>query len=238
VDWEKLRDQYLFAVYSEEPGRHRTLKKQRAPRRPRNIGRRQDWNMDAIEKEATKAIDEVRGVGSASQKETHVVDAKKEDNHRGIKDGLSEAQSAGTIPKQSHAESTKTPDAVDSESDSDSTQDADRDEFPIHSTTNKADTVMPGILKSGTSTVKKTTNVRQADDVAFNGKPIEDYTPSKGNCPGPGDVAANPIPCAPPDLSKICNKYDDAGSFKACFEACKPSFCCVHGKQPHEKVTF
>jgi hypothetical protein len=62
---------------------------------------------------------------------------------------------------------------------------------------------MPDVLKSGISTVKKTTNVRQADDVAFNGKPIEDYTPSKGNCPGPGDVATNPIPCAPADLVRF-----------------------------------
>ena len=71
---------------------------------------------------------------------------------------------------------------------------------------------------------------RQGDDAAFNGKPIPVYTPSSGNCPGPGNVAATPIPCAPTNLNNICSKYDDAGSFKACFEACKPSFCCIHGK--------
>jgi hypothetical protein len=69
---------------------------------------------------------------------------------------------------------------------------------------------------------------RQGDEASFNGKPIPVYTYDKGNCPDVGDVAK--LPCAPDDLKKLCDKYDDMGSFRKCFDACKPSFCCIHGK--------
>ena len=228
MDWDKLRDQYLLAIYSEEPSNHRKLKKR--AHRPRHNGPRKDWNVNVIEnnlkQEAAKAMEAARGVGS--QKGSNV-DAQKDDPHGVIENAMNLAQSAGTMPNQSHGGSTKTPNAVDSLSDSNSSQAAKTDEFPISVTGKHVDTVVAGALKDAKSAAKNTT--QQGDDVSFNGKPIENYSPSKGNCPGPGDVASTPIPCAPDNLSKICNKYDDTGTFRACFEACKPSFCCVHGKQ-------
>jgi hypothetical protein len=82
VDWEKLRDQYLFAMCSEESGDHRTLKKQRAPRRPRNTrveGRIGAWMPleNTVAKEATKAIDEVRGVGIQHRKRRRMSSMKR-----------------------------------------------------------------------------------------------------------------------------------------------------------------
>jgi len=46
-----------------------------------------------------------------------------------------------------------------------------------------------------------------------------------GNCP---DAGSSGVPCAPDDLPEMCDKYRGMGSFRSCFEACKPSFCCVH----------
>ena len=249
MDWEKLRDQYLLAIYSEESSNHRQLKK-RAPR-PQKKGRRKYWHVDAIESnlehKAAKAINEARGIGS----------------HKTVNKGLpkvdrgnanSNAMSVGTVqpPEEVTAVSrsvapvasvspvasvapvtTNAPVAtvapVSPAPYAGINRAADTNEFPISVTGKHADTVMAGALKDAKSAAKNTT--QQGDDVSFNGKPIENYSPSKGNCPGPGDVALIPIPCAPDNLSKICNKYDDTGSFRACFEACKPSFCCVHGTQ-------
>ena len=36
------------------------------------------------------------------------------------------------------------------------------------------------------------------------------------------------MPCPSVDLRKVCDKYDDDGSFRECLEACEPSFCCIH----------
>ena len=57
--------------------------------------------------------------------------------------------------------------------------------------------------------------------------PIYNYT--RGNCPDAGS-SPRAVPCAPDNLSQICSKYSGQGSFSACFDACRPSFCCVHGK--------
>ena len=41
------------------------------------------------------------------------------------------------------------------------------------------------------------------------------------------------MPCAENlSLRKICDKYDEQESFRACWEACKPSFCCIHDALP------
>ena len=50
------------------------------------------------------------------------------------------------------------------------------------------------------------------------------YEYSKGNCDNGGRV-----PCAPDNLQSLCDKYDKAnGSFRACLDACKKAFCCIH----------
>jgi len=35
------------------------------------------------------------------------------------------------------------------------------------------------------------------------------------------------LPCPPDDLGRQCDKYND-GTFKKCYQSCKPSFCCIH----------
>ena len=67
----------------------------------------------------------------------------------------------------------------------------------------------------------------QTDD----GIPIPNYVYSTGSCPGSGNSAAA-VPCAPSNLDQMCDKYDSSnqGKFSLCFNACIPSFCCIHGK--------
>ena len=43
-------------------------------------------------------------------------------------------------------------------------------------------------------------------------------------CPDPNSGI---VPCAPTDLHDLCDKYH-GGDFRSCYEACKPSFCCIH----------
>jgi len=61
------------------------------------------------------------------------------------------------------------------------------------------------------------------------GIPIPSYEYLTGNCPGAGDSDAA-VPCAPKNLDQLCDKYQVGSSFKLCWEACIPSFCCIHGK--------
>ena len=56
------------------------------------------------------------------------------------------------------------------------------------------------------------------------------YEYSKGSCPDAGQLG---VPCAPDNLSSLCNKYDrTTGSFRECLNACKPAFCCIHDAPP------
>ena len=226
VDWEKLHDEYLMAIYSEEPSGRRKLKRRGS--RPRHKGqRKKDWNLAAIEenleKEATQAIEEARGFrtpgianSDAPQKvnETSSIPEPTPD-----KTGAQDLASTAVEPVAS----------IDAASGAGDNPAADGDEFPITVNSTKLHALTTGTVKDAKDTVRS--SVRQGNDPSFNGKPIPVYTPSKGNCPGVGNIAVNPIPCAPDNLNDICNKYNDAGSFKLCFEACKPSFCCIHGKQ-------
>jgi hypothetical protein len=107
----------------------------------------------------------------------------------------------------------------------------EKDEFPLNEKSkmiegSSINDLVGNILEDAKSIGQM--DQRQGDDASFNGKPIPVYSYDKGKCPDAGDVAQ--LPCAPDDLEKLCNKYDDMGSFKKCFEACKPSFCCIHGK--------
>jgi hypothetical protein len=60
---------------------------------------------------------------------------------------------------------------------------------------------------------------------------VPNYEYSTGNCPEDGD-STKAVPCAPDNLYQICDKTDpdDQGKFSLCFDACLPSFCCIHGK--------
>jgi hypothetical protein len=65
-------------------------------------------------------------------------------------------------------------------------------------------------------------SVMGPDDDEFIGKPIPVYRYAAGtNC---RDTTG--VPCAPDNLRELCDKQD--GSFSECFEACIPSFCCIH----------
>jgi len=69
---------------------------------------------------------------------------------------------------------------------------------------------------------------RRLQDVINNldGDVFDGYEYSKGACPNAGKRG---VPCAPPNLSALCNKYDRSdGSFRACLDACAPAFCCIH----------
>jgi len=69
----------------------------------------------------------------------------------------------------------------------------------------------------------------QTDD----GIPIPNYVYSTGSCPGAGNSPAA-VPCAPTNLDQMCDKYDsnNQGKFSLCFNACIPSFCCIHDAPP------
>jgi hypothetical protein len=60
----------------------------------------------------------------------------------------------------------------------------------------------------------------------FDGDVFDGYEYSRGNCPNAGSQG---VPCAPDNLPLLCNKYNrEEGSFRACLDACKEAFCCVH----------
>jgi hypothetical protein len=64
------------------------------------------------------------------------------------------------------------------------------------------------------------------EDDNFDGDVFDGYEYSKGNCPNAGSQG---VPCAPDNLPLLCNKYNrEEGSFRACLDACKEAFCCVH----------
>jgi hypothetical protein len=102
------------------------------------------------------------------------------------------------------------------------------EEFPYTMVTSK-DLKTGGVFDTSLSENHDSGSARQRDEAAFNGIPIEIDRYDRGNCPDGGNVKDPPLPCAPDNLSKICDKRDPEGSFKACFEACSPSFCCIHG---------
>ena len=45
------------------------------------------------------------------------------------------------------------------------------------------------------------------------------------------DSPNNKVPCPPDNMGPICDKYNPEGSFRQCYEMCKPSFCCIHDSQ-------
>lgn len=67
---------------------------------------------------------------------------------------------------------------------------------------------------------------RRLQENDIDGDVFDGYEYDQGACPNAGSLD---VPCAPSNLSSICNKYDDVnGSFEECLEACKPAFCCIH----------
>ena len=60
------------------------------------------------------------------------------------------------------------------------------------------------------------------------------YRYDSGNCPNNGSTG---LECSNPDLRKICDRYDDEkGSFRECWNICKPSFCCIHDAVNNDKA--
>jgi len=59
---------------------------------------------------------------------------------------------------------------------------------------------------------------------------VDVYKYKTGSCPEAGSLG---VPCAEElNLRKVCDKYDKYGSFRRCWESCKPSFCCIHDADP------
>jgi hypothetical protein len=44
------------------------------------------------------------------------------------------------------------------------------------------------------------------------------------------------IGCPPPDLARLCDKYND-GTFDECFNACIDAFCCIHDSQAERSLS-
>ena len=75
-------------------------------------------------------------------------------------------------------------------------------------------------------TVEVDVVVVEEEDDNFEGDVFDQYEYSKGNCPNAGSQG---VPCAPDNLPLLCNKYNrEEGSFRACLDACKEAYCCVH----------
>ena len=129
------------------------------------------------------------------------------------------------VTAEAPARHSPTKEVLEHKSEKNASRVSDQDEFSISDKTQHLDEIAIGPAKDKKD--KITDAGRQVDEASFNGKPIPVYAYDKGNCPDPGDVAK--VPCAPDDLEQICDKNDDAGSFRKCLEACKPSFCCIHG---------
>lgn len=45
------------------------------------------------------------------------------------------------------------------------------------------------------------------------------------------DSPNNAVPCPPDNMGPMCDKYNPEGSFRQCYDMCKPSFCCIHDSQ-------
>lgn len=79
--------------------------------------------------------------------------------------------------------------------------------------------------RESTKLIAKTSRRLQSSS-NIDGDVFDQYEYSTGNCPDAGSLG---VPCAPENLAQLCNKYDrENGSFRACFDACAPAFCCVH----------
>lgn len=64
---------------------------------------------------------------------------------------------------------------------------------------------------------------------SIDGDVFDQYEYSTGACPDAGSLG---VPCPPSNLPELCNKYDAGGSFRDCFNACGPAFCCIHDADP------
>ncbi|KAL3786920.1 hypothetical protein HJC23_013255 [Cyclotella cryptica] len=72
----------------------------------------------------------------------------------------------------------------------------------------------------------KSTSRHLQSSSKIDGDVFDQYEYDTGACPDAGSLG---VPCAPDNLAQLCNKYDrDEGSFRECFQACGPAFCCIH----------
>ncbi|KAL7480808.1 hypothetical protein ACHAW6_006469 [Cyclotella cf. meneghiniana] len=72
----------------------------------------------------------------------------------------------------------------------------------------------------------KSTSRHLQSSSKIDGDVFDQYEYDSGACPDAGSLG---VPCAPENLAQLCNKYDrDEGSFRECFQACGPAFCCIH----------
>ena len=239
VDWDKLRDEYMIAVYDSSERKEQrdgidestTDEQQQNPEQARR-------KLMVQEKHRPKRQ---RGKRAARQRRPgfKLHDADRDMRDLGTTDEADtefdvhvDADDAGIVTETDAATLTATTMATDEVSDSRSLYN------PTTPWINENGALLfvvdPGQDYGGGVSARQQ---GLDDDVVRNqGIDIPIYNYSRGNCPGPGD-SAQAVPCAPDNLEQICSKYNDAiapndppGKFSDCFNACRPAFCCIHGE--------
>ena len=100
------------------------------------------------------------------------------------------------------------------------------------------------LMPSERPTLKASPEPSQQPSISFTVSPapsisfaptLEDvYRYDAGNCPNQGSTG---LQCSDPNLRKVCDRYDEEfGSFRKCWEICKPAFCCIHDAKNNFKA--
>jgi hypothetical protein len=252
VDWALLKDRYLIASFDRE----RRLGKRSARTRKRR--RKNDWNVAEEARVDSNTSDkdalELKKAETLSSLTSLIADAAKNAGFDNIQEQIQEAQNRvqprqdTTAPVGTTAPvvtddilGTQSPVATPIPGATEApvggtqapvgTDDATTTEAPVG-------TEAPAQAPAGTEAPVATddaTSTQPPQGGNDNGSPDEDsviipnYKYDEGNCPDAGDSAAA-VPCAADlNLDVICDKYQEGSSFTACWEACIPSFCCIHG---------
>jgi hypothetical protein len=223
VDWEALRDNYVLATFDQQQQRRLNRRKPRTRKRrgPKSVSSQvQSELLDAIAQMSSTGVGKKEG----SSKTTSNTAANK------------------STPKSKQSKDSTDPPAPDSNGPENRQTDDDvlgldddivaiNDDDATGGTTD--DTA--GGTNDDDATGGTTDDAMPTDDDATSKNPVGEvvmlpvYNYTKGNCPDSGD-SPSAVPCAPDNLEELCDKYDDEGSFRKCFEACIPSFCCIHGE--------
>lgn len=209
VDWGKLHDEYVGAVLDSDQSRRRLQKRQKRVRGDRKRKRRDEWDLENIEAQlqaqANAAVADASGT------------SKKKGKGKG--NGTNDMEQDGSEETDEYDAASDGPDNVSGEMEEDGALKVTYEEGDF-------DGEFVDELRSDPR--------QQTDDgivITDDGIAIPPYTYNQGNCPDAGD-STRAVPCAPDNLEAICDKYSGSGSFVSCFEACTPSFCCIHGKCP------
>uniref|UniRef100_A0A7S1VWT1 Calmodulin n=1 Tax=Grammatophora oceanica TaxID=210454 RepID=A0A7S1VWT1_9STRA len=225
IDWEKLQDEYWMSTFqrdNEQSSRNRRL----AARKNRNRAKR---HKQRIQEAAAKAAAmEAKSPAEADDFDAEALGNALDKQVDGVLGGLL----SSSQPDVSGAHGGDDHDDDDKDEPPARPGDDHEDEGGIHFDEDgglvfQVDPDDPNLATSSGAA---------ASDLDISGRfdpslgiPIPIYNYDLGNCPDVGD-SPEQVPCAPDNLPQICDKYDenDLGKFSECFEACTPSFCCIH----------